>query len=94
MRQRTSFTLTKYLTLHESSYKTEQVGYGYFTRILHMNLQMVPIPPPSSPIRRICFSICSFILLVRLLNDATASLDLSRPYVESTDRISGEWLVE
>jgi hypothetical protein len=49
------------------------------------------------PVRFVVFASLfnqSFILFVSFLNDAIASLDLSRPYVESTDRINGEWLVE
>jgi hypothetical protein len=54
-------------------------------------------PPPHHPLRFVVFAslfIQSFILFVSFLNDAISSLDLSWPYVETTDRISGEWLVE
>jgi hypothetical protein len=52
------------------------------------------LPHPLQFVVLASLFIQSFILFDSFLNDGIASLDLSRSYVESTDRISGEWLVE
>jgi len=63
----------------------------YYTRI-YRGYRFLP-----HPLRFVVFAslfIHSFILFVSFLSEAIASLDSSRLYVESTDRISSECLTE